>query len=149
MADILLSQVEADRLFATEKFCESRNVITLPTRGQKDAITLQSKDKKEEFFLDLYRGNIALHKCMFQNRARHSVVLARLDLIGGPHRNPDGKVIPTPHLHLYREGFGAKCAIAIPGEHFRSNDDEWITFWDFIRYCNIQGLPEVQKALAV
>ncbi|MDE0609043.1 MAG: hypothetical protein OXH77_03905 [Anaerolineaceae bacterium] len=149
MTDVLLSQSQADRLFAMEKFCENRDKILLPNRGQKDAIILQSKDKKEEFFLDLYRGNVALHKVMFQNRARQSVVLARLDLVGGPHRNPNGKVIPTPHLHYYREGFGSKCAKPIPSEHFRSIDDVWKTFWDFIRYCNIKELPEVQNALRV
>jgi len=46
----------------------------------------------------------------YQNRGRAVVVLLRLDLKGSPLRNPNDEVIPCPHLHIYREGFGDKWA---------------------------------------
>jgi hypothetical protein len=60
------------------------------------------------------RYRIKLTKATFQNRARVAIVLYRLDIAGAPHRNLDGEKIPCPHLHFYREGYGAKWAIPAP-----------------------------------
>lgn len=147
LTEVFLTQSEADKLFAMEKHCEINEAYALPMRGNRVLVPLHSCDRREIFALDLYRGRIALHKLMFQNRARQSVILVRLDFAGSPHRNPDDKAIQTPHLHLYREGFGDKWAYPVPAEHFRSIEDEWKSIWDFIRYCNVVEPPIIQKVL--
>lgn len=76
-------------------------------------------------------------KVTYQNRARQVIPLARLDLNGPPHRNPDGSELPCPHLHLYREGYGTKWAIPVPTNDFTDLTDIWTSFSDFMRYCNI------------
>ena len=48
-------------------------------------------------------------KVTYQTRARQIIVLARLDF-GPDHRNPDGNIVGSPHLHVYREGYGDKWA---------------------------------------
>jgi len=96
-----------------------------------------SMDRKEDFFLDLRRGRIDLAKATYQTRARQIVVIARLDVGGPPHRNPDDEEVPSPHLHLYREGYGDKWASAPPPQHFRNMTNLWMTLDDFIRFCNI------------
>lgn len=106
MAEINLSQAEADALLAMEKRPEDDKSYRFPGGGQKHCINLRSRDGREKFLLDMYRGRINLRKITMQNRARKVVILARLDLHGPLHRNPDGEEIPTPHLHVYREGFG-------------------------------------------
>lgn len=108
MADINLTQEEAEILLAMEKHRVNEEHSDFPMRGQSLTVPLQSADKREQFLLDLSRGRIDLLKVKMQNRARQVVVLARIDLSGAPHRNPDDQEIAGPHLHMYREGFGDK-----------------------------------------
>ena len=116
MADIEITQEEADSLIAMEKrFVDDRD-WTFPSAGERKALVLTSLDKRENFTLDVTRAQIKLTKATYQNRARQVIVLMRLDLGGPPHRNPDGTEIDCPHLHTYREGFGDKWASAAPAE---------------------------------
>jgi hypothetical protein len=66
---------------------------------------------------------------------------------GAPHRNPDDEEIGVPHLHLYREGFGDKWAVPLPADRFRNPTDVWVTFEDFLRFCNITQPPHVERGL--
>jgi hypothetical protein len=114
MAEINLPQDEADRLMAMEKHAVDEKEWLFPAPGDRVAIPLTSLDKRESFMLDVTRAQIKLTKATYQNRARAAIILMRLDLDGPPHRNPDGVEIPCPHLHIYREGYGDKWAIAAP-----------------------------------
>ena len=40
-------------------------------------------------------------------------------------------------MHLYTEGFGDKWAYPIPSDTFSSLGDAWVTFQEFLNYCNI------------
>src|SRR5689334_15268356 len=114
MADIDLTQDEADKLMAMEKRADDEKEWLFPAPGDGVAIPLISLDKRESFMLDVTRAQIKLTKATYQNRARATIILMRLDLDGPPHRNPDGEEIPCPHLHVYREGYGEKWAISAP-----------------------------------
>lgn len=70
----------------------------------------------------------------------------RLDLDGPPHRNPDDEVIPCPHLHIYREGYGDKWATPAPVVLYPNPADLFSTFEAFMRQCNITA-PIIQKGL--
>ncbi|MBV9499496.1 MAG: hypothetical protein JO138_08980 [Acidobacteriaceae bacterium] len=102
MADINISQAEADALISMEKQRVDDKQWFFPEPGSRLAIPLTSPDKRENFMLDVTRGQIKLTKATYQNRARQAIVLMRLDLDGRPHRNPDDQEIPCPHLHIYR-----------------------------------------------
>jgi hypothetical protein len=141
MADINLTQEEADVLIAMEKHRVNEDRSDFPRRGEAVTLPLQSADKREQFLLDLSRGRIDLHKVKMQNRGRQVVVLVRLDLSGAPHRNPDDTEIAAPHLHVYREGFADKWAIPLPADQFRNPAEVWTTFQDFLRFCNITRSP--------
>lgn len=147
MADLNLSQPEADALLAMEKHRVNDDVHNFPTEGKSLTIPLHSADRHEHFLLDLSRGRIDLRKVKMQTRGRQVVVLARLDLGGAPHRNPDDEEIPAPHLHVYREGYGHKWAVRVPAEHFRNLADVWTAYEDFLRFCNITQEPKVQREL--
>jgi hypothetical protein len=86
-------------------------------------------------------------KVKMQNRGRQVVVLVRLDLGGAPHRNPDGEDIPVPHLHVYREGFGDKWAVAVPADQFTATSDVWRTLDEFLRFCNVTQPPHIERGL--
>ena len=110
-------------------------------------IPLISNDKREHFFLDIGRGRIDLNKGTYQNRGRQVVILVRLDFGGKPHRNPDDAEVLSPHLHLYREGYGDKWAVPVPIEKFPKLADLWETFQDFMRFCNITNPPRIERGL--
>ncbi len=109
-----LSQKEADILIAMEKNRIDDNIVKYPAPGESVSIDLESKDRKEKFILDISCGKIDLLKGGYQNRVRRVVILVRLDFGGKPHRNPDGQEIDSPHLHLFREGYGDKWATPLP-----------------------------------
>ena len=75
----------------------------------------------EAFHLDISRSRINLLKGKFQNRARTTIVLARIDIGGAPHRNPDDEEIACPHVHLFREGYGDRWAFPVPPEAFAAS----------------------------
>jgi hypothetical protein len=147
MPDANLTQAEADALISMEKHRVDEERHIFPMGGKSLILALQSADKREQFFLDLSRGRIDLAKVKMQNRARQVVVLVRLDLAGGPHRNPDGEEVPCPHLHLYREGFADKWAVHLPPDRFPDPGDIWATFGQFMAYCNITRAPHIERGL--
>ena len=147
MADINLSQAEADALIALEKLCVNDEHYDFPSVGKSLIIPLQSRDKREQFLLDIGTSRIDLYKGRYQSQARQVVVLARLDFGGAPHRNPDGEEIECPHLPLYREGYGDKWAIEVPKEHFADTSDLMQTLEDFMDYCNIIEPPHIERGL--
>ncbi|MEK6301138.1 MAG: hypothetical protein AABO41_10485 [Acidobacteriota bacterium] len=147
MADMNLTQAEADALIAMEKHRVNEDRADFPMGGQSLVLSLQSPDKREHFLLDLSRGRIDLLKVKMQNRARQVVVLVRLDLGGAPHRNPDDEEIPAPHLHVYREGYGDKWAIPVPADRFTATTDLWTTLEEFMRFCNITHPPRIERGL--
>ena len=142
-----LPQADADALLAMEKRRVDDRVRKFPDRGGVLAIPLTSVDLRENFLLDVRRGRVDISKVTYQNRARSVVVLARLDLAGAPHRNPDFTEIDTPHLHLYREGFGDKWAFPLDTADFPRPSDPWATLQDFMRYCKIVAPPKIQPGI--
>lgn len=147
MTEINLTQAEADALITMEKHRLDDQRIDYPFTGGAISVPLISVDKRERFLLDISRSGINLLKGKYQNRAREVVILARLDFGGSPHRNPDDEEIPSPHLHIYREGYGDKWALPVPADKFSDLSDTWRTLEDFMRYCNITEPPIIERAL--
>lgn len=147
MTDINLTQAEAEILIAMEKQRIDDNRWDYPSLGGSISIPLVSSDKREDFLLDISRGKIDLLKGTYQNRSRQITVLVRLDFGGRPHRNPDDEEIPSPHLHIYREGYGDKWAVPVPTDRFHDMNDLWKTLEDFMRFCNITQQPSIDRGL--
>lgn len=147
MVEINLTQDEADTLIAMPKVRVNDDEEEYPGTGGMVVILLTSQDKRENFLLDIRRGRIDLMKGTYQNRGRQVVVLVRLDFGGSPHRNPDGEVIECPHLHVYREGYGDKWAVPVPGDQFSDIANAWQTLQDFMLYCNIVEPPNITRGL--
>ncbi len=143
-----LIQSEIDYLLKLEKHCIETNKYLFPDQGGKIEIPLVSADRREEFKLDISRSHVNLSKNTFQNRARKTIVLLRLDLGGAPHRNPDGTEIPSPHLHINKEGFGDKVAYPLP-DFFKNcvNTEDYLK--SFMDYCHITQLPKIEIGLFV
>lgn len=147
MADINLTQADADALIAMEKHRADDQEWDYPALGGSIRVPLISPDRRENFYLDVSRGNINLSKATYQNRARLTVVLLRLDLGGPPHRNPDDTEILCPHLHIYREDYSDKWVIPAPIDIFTNTADLWQTLLEFMSHCNITQPPLIRKGL--
>ena len=104
MNDDHISQDLANQLLKMEKVRENDTEYDFPSLGGELRVVLFSVDQKEEFFLDIRRSFINLSRTKYQSRARKNIILLRLDINGGPHRNPDGQEVGSPHVHIYREG---------------------------------------------
>lgn len=143
---ILLTQQEADALLSLDKHFLGDSRFVFPDLGGALRIPLHSTDRREEFSLDITRGRILLEKNTFQTRARKAVILARLDLAGPPHRNPNGEEIDCPHLHLYREGYGDKWAAPLPAAF--TGIENTVELMDaFMDYCRVVGKPIIERGL--
>ncbi|OGQ51845.1 MAG: hypothetical protein A3J24_03765 [Deltaproteobacteria bacterium RIFCSPLOWO2_02_FULL_53_8] len=147
MAEIILTQAEADALISREKRRIDDKRWDYPGLGGSISIPLVSSDKRENFLLDIGRGKIDLLKGTYQNRCRQVIVLVRLDFGGQPHRNPDDEEISSPHLHIYRDGYGDKWAMPIPADKFVNVSNPWQTLEDFMRFCNIIEPPLIDRGL--
>ena len=147
MADIDIPQAEADALIAMEKQCVENKLWLFPEPGGRLAIALASPDKRENFVLDITRAQIKLTKATYQNRARQAIILMRLDPDAPPHRNPDDREIPCPHLHIYREGYADKWVFPAPADRYPNVQDLFSTFEAFMRHCNITSPPQIDKGL--
>lgn len=147
MAGIDLPQPVADDLLAMAKRKTDNTVWRFSHIDRKVIIPLKSLDGREEFLLDLYRGRINLAKNTFQNRGRRSVILARLDIGGPDHRNPDDQEVPAPHLHIYVEGYGDKWAVPAPCSTFPNLANPQQTLHDFMQFINVVDSPNIRQGL--
>jgi len=147
MPEINLTQSEADALIAMEKHRADDELWSYPDLGGSISVPLVSANRREHFFLDVSRRRIDLAKGTYQNRGRQVIVLVRLDFGGPPHRNPDGEEVGSPHLHLYREGYGDKWAFLAPTDRFPRLEKPWETLEDFMRYCHIVEPPRIERGL--
>lgn len=147
MSEINLTQSEADLLLGLEKYRVDDRIWNYPPPGGKISIPLVTGDKREEFMLDIHKGRIDLLRGTYQNRTHQTINLARLDFGGSPHRNPDGEEIPSPHIHMYKEGYGDKWAYRIPLDTFPNQTNLRKLLDDFMAFCNIVEKPVIQLEL--
>lgn len=138
---------KAMELLSLDKHYEGKERFDFPLAGKKIEIPLFSRTPREGFLLTAFRGRIVMSKCTFQTRTRKAPVpLARLDIDGSPHRNPDGTVIEGTHLHLYNEQYGDKVACPVP-EAFTNTRDLFLTLDQFMDYCHVVTKPMLNRVL--
>ncbi len=141
------TQASADSLLAMHKHRTDNTVHTFPDLGGRLSVALMSTDRTESFLLDVSRGQLDLRKQKYQNRARKTIVLARLDIGGRPHRNPDSSTVDSPHLHLYREGYHDRWAYPVPEDRFPDLADPHRVLDDFLRFCSVVDPPFFERGL--
>lgn len=133
MAEIIITQDEADSLIKMPKARLDERTHDFPHPGEKLIINLQSTDGRERFILDVARGKIEIRKATYQSRYHKIIILNRLDVVGPPHTNPDGSIVECPHIHIYKEGYGDKWAYQLPdifsqSDNLLQNLDEFMAF---------------------
>ena len=144
-----LTQKEADHLLQIQKEFANNKKIFLPPPGRKLEITLVSskEEERKDFIVNYTKSSINISKRSHHLRTKKIIGLARLDLDGPPHTNPDGEEIGKRHLHIYRENFDLKWASEIPNEDFKNLDDAYETFIDFLKYIKVIELSNINREL--
>lgn len=157
----MLLQAEADRLRTMAKRLTTPSEVQLPTSGEMVTFEAESVDRREKFCIDANRrGKIRQLKCTYLERYQVVTILARLDVGGPPHTNPrarevplrslesyNGAIIPCPHLHFYVEGYEDRWAVPAPGSAFRHAEDLTVTLREFMVYCGVGNIPDLQAPL--
>lgn len=157
----MLTQAEADALFSMPKKPKSNASLNFPYAGGKLIAEFVSLDGRESFLFNINRSSIEIAKCTYQKRARQVEILRRLDVGGSVHRNPEVADVPLsilkdyngievecPHLHIFVEGYADKWAVPAPAD-LVSSADLFAVMEAFLRYCNVQELPYVERGLFI
>jgi hypothetical protein len=140
MAEIIISQEEADSLTKMPKARMDEQSYDFPIPGEKVSVNLQSTDGRERFILVVSRGKIEIKKATYQSRYHKIIILNRLDIVGPPHTNPDGSIVDCPHIHIYREGYGDKWAYPLPVT-FSKTESLLKVLDEFMSYNNVTEPP--------
>ncbi len=98
----MLTQQEADELFAAAKEAVRKEVLSWGTTSRHDEVVIVSTAPDTQFILSITRNPFEI-KVHFRTKATN-VQLARVDT-QRQHINPDGQRIVGPHLHWFREGY--------------------------------------------
>lgn len=143
---IMMAQADAQRLIEMEKVIANPTNVEFPSAGERKMLDIASVDGSEDFVVDLNRpGQILLTRCTYQNRCRKDIILLRLDINGPKHTNPDGRIVPCPHLHMYREGSRDRWAYQVKPNDFPHLDDIVQTMIDFLKYCHVTNTTEIRS----
>ena len=150
MADTDLTQEKADALLGMAKLRTERTAQPFPQPGERREFQLSSRDGREDFILGISRsGRIDVAKMTYQIRYRTVVTLARLDIGGSLHRNPDRESVPCPHIHLYREGYAEKWAWPAADRLGELPDDSIQIYPKFCEFCAIIEPPTLQLSFVL
>ncbi|MBL8765216.1 MAG: hypothetical protein JNM07_13205 [Phycisphaerae bacterium] len=158
-----LLQAEADNLRTMPKTLAKaeRAEFEMPTAGDGRSYQMVSLDGRTTFLFDVNRrGKIKLTRCSYQERYRITDILARLDIDGPPHTNPDvttpplpalaahaGATIACPHFHYYVEGFDDRWAVPASEAGFRQTTDLILALREFMSHCGVQDVPTIQHPM--
>ena len=126
--------------------------VVYPLSGEKKEFVVKSVTTKDSFFFNCERsGKIELK---FKNQLRQrDFLLARLDINGPHHTNPDGVTLSRNHIHIYKEGYGHdRLPWAYEFSEIFGDDvdlDNPMGLFDlFCDYCNIE-LPSMLQGVVL
>lgn len=140
----MLTQEAADYLARIAKDLTNTKVVLVPGPGDHQDWDASALGGKHSFFLHMRRGRKVSTQITAQERYETNEILLRLDIDGPTHGNPDGTIIPTPHLHIYREGYDDKWAFPVPTDIDISSGDAAQILANFLKFCGVDPLPPVQ-----
>ena len=140
----MLSQQEIECLLQILKELMEKQPLAFPSASDSQEYQIVSEDKRDKFIINANRkGHINITKCTFQERHQSGEILLRLDLNGRPHTNPDGEVLPCPHLHIIKENCGTSWAYPVPKVIFTDINDLLLSFINFLEYCKVKGTESI------
>lgn len=141
----VLTDSEAKFLKELEKIVIEHSV-EIPRDGNKECLNLARNGDINDNIMRIHitTSKRNKEKCSFNVVYNKSITIFRIDIGGSRiHINPDGEDIPTPHMHIYRDGFDAKFAIPLPSCFTDSNNFGRVLY-DLLGYSNVVNRDSVE-----
>ncbi len=140
-----MTKEKAQELIQVMKQLLRTGVYKLPKIGTMDKLPLQSmQSSRDRFAVYINRkGQIDPQKYTLLLHFSEENLL-RIDVHGTDHHNPDGTVVPCPHIHMRikDEGRWDNYAYDLPAI-FGNAEDCAVTLRDFLQYCNTNNISEI------
>lgn len=141
-----MTQAEAQRLIQLLKKLLQQGTIFLPKMGTSSQFELHSVFSDRDRFTIIFnrKTRIRADKYTLMLRYGKDKGLLRIDVGGPAHNNPDGTVVPCPHIHVQQRDTGLwdAWAIEIPVV-FNNVADRIETFQTFLQYCNVHNIASI------
>ena len=142
-----MTQEEAQGLIQVLKKLLQQGMIVLPPMGSVGKLDLCSVfSEKDRFTIIINRsGRVRKDKYTLLLRYGKDKGLLRIDVGGPDHTNPDGTIVPCPHIHIQQRDTGAwdSWAVEIPAV-FGNVEDRIETFRAFLQYCNVHNIASIE-----
>ncbi len=140
-----MTKEKAQELINVMKELLKTGTYMLPVVGTTGKIDLKSLSSPRDRF-DVFinrKARIVSNKYTLLLRYPEENLL-RIDVNGPAHVNPDGSIIPCPHIHMRIKDEGRWDAYAydIPAV-FGNSEDCASTLRDFLQYCNTNNVNEL------
>lgn len=138
----MLSQQEVDELLTMIKILKHNGPLEFPEPGKALKMDAVGEENNEKFIIDVNRKGQIKIRCTYQTRYGKSIILLRIDLVGGKHINPDGTIVECPHIHIYREGYEDRWAYPLKDVIDIQNSFDLIeVLLKFLEYNKIKNIP--------
>ncbi len=140
-----MTKDKAQELIQVLKLLLKTGVYEIPKIGTTDRLPLRSLQSARDRFdvyinrkgkIDPKKYTLLLHFCEED--------LLRIDVHGTNHHNPDGTIVPCPHIHMRTRDTGHwdSYAYDLPAV-FGDAEDCATTLRDFLQYCNVNNINEI------
>ena len=137
---------EATGLIQVLKKIIGINAFSIPKQGSKANIDVVSVfSEGDRFKVDFNRsGIIKKEKYTLFLRYGKDQGLLRIDVGGPDHCNPDGTIVPCPHIHIqtHEMGMWDAWAYSLPAV-FGDVQDRINTLIQFLKYCNVNNVDSI------
>ena len=145
MADMTLA--EAQELIQVLKKILQEGTLNFPSSGNTAKFDLCSVFSEKDLFAVLVNHSNKIRKDKYTLLLRYGKDkgLLRIDVGGPDHVNPDGTIIPCPHIHFQQKDVGKWDAWAedIPAV-FGNVEDMLETFKTFLQYCHVHNIASIE-----
>lgn len=141
-----MTREKAQELIQILKQLLKTGIYELPKSGDMDKLVLKSlQSSNDQFSVYINRKGAVDPKKYTLLLHFTEEDLLRIDVHGTAHHNPDGSIVPCPHIHMRikDEGRWDKYAFDLPAI-FGNAEDCAETLRDFLQYCNTNNISEIR-----
>ena len=140
-----MTRDRAQELIQIMKLIIEKGSYYLPALGSQNEIKLRSASPQNDIFTVYINRSSKVNPNKFTLLLRYPEEnLLRIDIAGPDHHNPDGEVIPCPHIHMRTKDTGRWDAYAynLPSV-FGDGLDQIELLRSFLLYCHVANITDI------
>ena len=140
-----MTKEKAQELIQVMKRIIKVNEYSLPSIGETNSIPLQSESSTRDKFKVYVNRKSRIVEGKYTLLLHYPEEdLLRIDVNGRDHMNPDGTIVPCPHIHMRSKDTGPwdRWAFDLPAV-FGDTEDCLTTLKDFLQYCHVNNISQL------